>query len=228
VIGARVADPSMAEDLVQETLTRVLEVEGRLDAGSIGPYSIVIAQNLIRSQARTAERSARLAPRLLDPRVPDDPAQVTVEAEDRRALAAGLEELSVRDRDSLVAHDMHGVPRAEPAGHQGASSRTVDVRLTRARARLRVEYLVALHRVELPTPACRPVLLALSAGDKRRQGALCAGEHLLSCRPCAAWARSSCSGAALGLGCGRHWVLGAPPVGSAGIRSTPRPAARWR
>ncbi|HET6812817.1 MAG TPA: sigma factor [Actinomycetota bacterium] len=35
--------------------------------------------------------------------------------------------------------------------------------------RLRLDYLLALRRVELPTARCRPVLLALSAGDRRRQ-----------------------------------------------------------
>src|SRR3954452_930264 len=34
-------------------------------------------------------------------------------------------------------------------------------------------------------PRCRPVLLAVSAGDRRRQAALRAGPHLSTCRTCA-------------------------------------------
>ena len=185
VIGARVSDPSAVEDLVQETLARLLAVRARLDASSIAPYAIVTAQNLVRSQARAAERSARNAPRLLDPRQPDNPEELALAAEDRRAVQAALNELSQRDRESLVAHDGHGVPSADLPNHDGASARAVDVRLTRARARLRVEYVVALRRAELPTKVCRPVLLALSSGDKRQQRALHAGEHLLSCPTCA-------------------------------------------
>jgi len=62
----------------------------------------------------------------------------------------------------------------------------VAVRLSRARARLRVEYLVAFVNAEPPTPRCRPVLIALSSGDRRRQLSLDAGSHLLDCNFCSA------------------------------------------
>jgi serine/threonine-protein kinase RsbT len=48
-----------------------------------------------------------------------------------------------------------------------------------------VEFLLALEQSEPPTARCRPVLLALSAGDRRRQRDLDAGQHLLSCDWCA-------------------------------------------
>ncbi len=57
--------------------------------------------------------------------------------------------------------------------------------LARARARMRVEYVLVLRGVELPSDSCRSVLLALSIGDQRRQKALDAGSHLLSCATCA-------------------------------------------
>jgi hypothetical protein len=57
-------------------------------------------------------------------------------------------------------------------------------------ARLRLDYLLALRRVDrLPTARCRPVLLALSAGDRRRQLALDAGGHLMQCPTCASLSR---------------------------------------
>jgi anti-sigma regulatory factor (Ser/Thr protein kinase) len=61
----------------------------------------------------------------------------------------------------------------------------VAAQLNRARAKLRVEYLLALEQRQPPTPHCRPVLLALSAGDRRRQRDLDAGGHLLACAWCA-------------------------------------------
>jgi serine/threonine-protein kinase RsbT len=48
-----------------------------------------------------------------------------------------------------------------------------------------VEYLLELEQAEPPTARCRPVLLALSAGDRRRQRDLDAGGHLLACGWCA-------------------------------------------
>lgn len=58
--------------------------------------------------------------------------------------------------------------------------------LARARAKLRVNYLLAIRAIDLPTDRCQAVLNALSAGDRRRQRALDAGGHLLDCKVCAA------------------------------------------
>ncbi|HEY0127257.1 MAG TPA: anti-sigma regulatory factor, partial [Blastococcus sp.] len=52
-------------------------------------------------------------------------------------------------------------------------------------ARLRVEYLLAMTGQEPPTDRCRPVLLALSSGDRRRQREVDAARHLLECDFCA-------------------------------------------
>ena len=51
---------------------------------------------------------------------------------------------------------------------------------------MRVEYLLALQGVEPPTERCRPVLFALSSGDRRRQREVDAARHLLECEVCAA------------------------------------------
>ncbi|WP_220794661.1 ATP-binding protein, partial [Nocardioides pelophilus] len=57
-------------------------------------------------------------------------------------------------------------------------------RLHRLRARLRVEYLLA-DESEPPTERCRPVLLAFSARDRRRQRAVDSDGHRLECDFCA-------------------------------------------
>ena len=75
------------------------------------------------------------------------------------------------------------------AAEGGTSKGAVAMRLARARAGLRVEFVVAFRRVDLPTSRCRPVLLALSAGDRRRQHELGAAAHLLRCSTCAELAR---------------------------------------
>ena len=50
---------------------------------------------------------------------------------------------------------------------------------------MRVEYLLALQDVDPPTDRCRPVLFALSVGDRRRQREVDAARHLLECELCA-------------------------------------------
>jgi serine/threonine-protein kinase RsbT len=53
-----------------------------------------------------------------------------------------------------------------PGRGQAVDPGAVRIQLARTRARLGLDYLLALRRVELPTARCRPALLALAA----RQG----------------------------------------------------------
>ena len=95
-------------------------------------------------------------------------------------MAAALGRLSEDDRARLVAHEVDGMP-VEALAPVGSSVGTVRVRLARSRAKLRVEYLLALRGIELPSPKCRPTLLALAGGDRARQQTTATGRHLLEC-----------------------------------------------
>ena len=92
-------------------------------------------------------------------------------------MAAALAHLPEEDRARLVAHEVDGMP-VEAFTLPATSTGTARVRLARSRAKLRVEYLLALRGIEPPTTRCRPALLALAGGDRarqqtRRQGAIC-------------------------------------------------------
>lgn len=186
VVAARVADPHLVDDLVQETLTRVLEVRRSLEGGALLAYAVVSAQNLVVSEGRREDRRERLGPRLADLSQPESPEDAAMASEERRAVRRALHQLSRDERATLLAREVEGRDRASLAKELRASPGAVSLRLFRARAKLRVEYLLALGGAQPPTPGCRPVLLALSAGDRRRQRELDAGGHLLSCPSCAA------------------------------------------
>jgi anti-sigma regulatory factor (Ser/Thr protein kinase) len=96
-----------------------------------------------------------------------------------------LGKLPEQDREALVAHEVEGTDTITLAASRDSTPGAVAAQLSRARARLRVEYLLELEQAEPPTARCRPVLLALSAGDRRRQRDLDAGGHLLACTWCA-------------------------------------------
>jgi RNA polymerase sigma factor (sigma-70 family) len=185
VAKSRLKDPHTIDDVVQETLTRVLEVRHRLDDDALAPYAITIARNFIASLARGADRRRRNLYRLVDLRELPPPETIVLEEEDRSAIKRALSKLSSQDRDAVVAHHVARTDTATIARATESTPGRVAARLARARARLRVEYFVALNG-EPPTPRCRPVLVALSAADHRRQTALDAGAHLLDCRYCAA------------------------------------------
>jgi RNA polymerase sigma factor (sigma-70 family) len=185
VIGARVHDGHIVEDLVQETLTRVMAARQRLEPRTLAPYAVVTARNLTRSLATGEERSKRHAHRLIDLREPVLPEEEALRREESRAITTALGKLPEQDREALVAHEVEGLDTTTLAASRDSTPGAVAAQLSRARARLRVEYLLELEQAEPPTARCRPVLLALSAGDRRRQRDLDAGGHLLACAWCA-------------------------------------------
>ncbi|HYN16493.1 MAG TPA: sigma-70 family RNA polymerase sigma factor, partial [Actinomycetes bacterium] len=189
VVGARVRDPDTVDDLVQEALARVIAVRGRLDDEAVAPYAIVTARNLVTSMAREEERVRRHRPRLVDLSEPERPEDAALRREEAAAVEAALAGLPDHEREVVVAHEVEGVDTATLAEARSSTPGAVGVQLARARARLRLDYLLALRRVELPTARCRPVLLALSMGDRRRQLALDAGGHLMQCPTCASLSR---------------------------------------
>ena len=66
LVGARVADHAVAEDLVQETLARVLSAASRIEPGMLEPYAIVTARNLIASLWQEKDRHRRNEHRVVD------------------------------------------------------------------------------------------------------------------------------------------------------------------
>ncbi len=184
MVASRLHDPQGVDDVVQETLIRVMAVRDRLDADTLIPYAIVTARNMIAGQWRTDERRRRHEHVLADLRAPARPEEEVLQREDADALVAALAELPPRERDAIVAHELHGVDTQALAEEWGTSPGAVAAQLNRSRAKLRVEYLVAAEGEDPPTSQCRPVLLALSSGDRRRQVEVDAGHHLLDCEYC--------------------------------------------
>jgi RNA polymerase sigma factor (sigma-70 family) len=185
VVAARVRDPQVVDDLVQETFARLLQAGPRLDDGALAPFAVVLARNVAVSFVRARFTEARHRHRLVDLAEPDRPEERALRQEEARAVAEGLARLPARDRSALVANEVEGADTATLAAEFGSTPGAVAAQLARARAKLQVNYLLSIRGVDLPTDRCRSVLNALSAGDRRRQRALDAGGHLLDCEVCA-------------------------------------------
>ena len=185
VIAARVRDRHVVDDLVQEALTRVMAAQQRLEPRTLGRYAVVTARNLAISLAASESRNRRNAHRLVDPGQPALPEEEALRREENQAIATALGKLPKPERETLVAHEVEGQDTTTLAAMRRSTPGAVAAQLSRARARLRVEYLLALDQSKPPTSRCRPVLLALSMGDRRRQRELDADDHLLGCAWCA-------------------------------------------
>ena len=185
VIAARVRDPQVVDDLVQETFARLLQAGPRLDNGALAPFAVVLARNVAVSYVRGRSTETRHLHRLVELAEPDRPDERALRREEARAVAEGLACLPARDRSALVANEVDGADTATLAAEFGSTPGAVAAQLARARAKLRVNYLLSIRGVDLPTDRCRSVLNALSSGDRRRQRALDAGGHLLDCEVCA-------------------------------------------
>ena len=185
IVAARVQDPSTAEDLVQETLARVLAAVGRVEPGMLEPYAIVTARNVVASLWREQDRHRRNQHRVVDLLPSADVDDGVLAREEQDAVVRALTRLSERERETLLAHEVAGQDTRSLAGELGSTAGAVAAQLNRTRARLRVEYLLALEHADPPTDRCRPVLLAVSGGDRRRQREVDAARHLLECDLCA-------------------------------------------
>jgi RNA polymerase sigma factor (sigma-70 family) len=185
VVSTRVHDPHLVDDLVQETLARVMAARSRVEGETLAPYAVVTARNLVASLARRDERGRRLAHLLAKPDDVERPEEEVLRREERSLVGAALARLSASEREMLLAHEVGGKDTATIAASRGSTPGAIAAQLSRTRAKLRVEYLLAQHHVDPPTDRCRPVLLALSAGDRRRQRELDTAGHLLACEYCA-------------------------------------------
>src|SRR3954447_1820187 len=185
IVAARVPDQPTADDLGQETLARVLAAAARIEPGMLEPYAIVTARNVVTSLWRDRDRQRRHQHRVVDLRPPEAPDEDILAREDREAVTAALTRLTERERETLLAHEVSGRDTRSLAAELGSTAGAVAAQLNRTRARLRVEYLLAVERAEPASERCRPVLLAISGGDRRRQREVDAARHLLECALCA-------------------------------------------
>ena len=184
VVGSRVRDPHLVDDLVQETLAKVLAAWGRIEPATRVPYAITTARNVVASTWRQADTAQRHQHRVVDLLPAARPEDELLGREESGAVADALTRLPQQDRELMLAHDVEGRDLASLAAERQTTPGALAARLKRTRARMRVEYLLAMDRTEPPTPECRAVLMALSGGDRRRQNELDVGGHLLGCGFC--------------------------------------------
>jgi RNA polymerase sigma factor (sigma-70 family) len=185
VVASRVVDPQQVDDLVQETVARVMAARSRVERDTLEPYAIVTARNLVASLAQRELRARSKAHLLLDGDGDGErPEERTLRREEVSLVGAALANLPPAEREILLAHEVEGEDTAALAASHGSTPGAIAARLSRTRARLRVEYLLAQYG-EPPGERCRPVLIALSAGDRRRQRELDVQGHLLQCDFCA-------------------------------------------
>jgi RNA polymerase sigma factor (sigma-70 family) len=185
IVFSRVSNKAAAEDLVQETLVKVLAAANRIEPGMLEPYAITTARHLIVSMWRSQDVQRRNEHRVVEMGSVEAPDERLLIEEERAAVSAALEHLSEREQQTLLAHEVSGQDTRSLATELNSSAGAVAAQLNRTRARLRVEYLLALDDTEPPTDRCRPVLYALSGGDRRRQRDVDAARHLLECELCA-------------------------------------------
>lgn len=184
-LASRVHDGALVEDITQESVLKLVEARDRLGRDELAPYAVTVAKNLIIGGARSKAVAQRHLHRLASDGAPPAPDDLLLRKEDGRALRTTLEAMPDDDRELLVAHVVRGEDTASLAAARGGTAGGVAARLARARARARVDFLLASRGVALPSDQCRAVLLSLSAADKRRQGALDADGHVSECSTCA-------------------------------------------
>jgi RNA polymerase sigma-70 factor (ECF subfamily) len=128
-------DPSLAEEITQETFVRAWILVGEIRLGTVKAYLLTIARNLYRAERTRASHQVSLQDTHLDPK----PGPRAV-AEGRLELAEvlrALQALPEIDRAVLLMHVQDGLPYATIATALGLSVAAVKVKVHRARLKLR-------------------------------------------------------------------------------------------
>lgn len=127
-------DVHLADDVAQETVTRVLAEDAPTDL----PYLFRVALNLVRSEARRTRRRASTGEpeRVADPRAPE-PVERLVAEEERTRLWRALGDLPERERIALVLRFGEGMSCADVARALGTNPNAVSCLLHRGKERMR-------------------------------------------------------------------------------------------
>ena len=144
---ARMAGPSGADDVMQETFLKIHQGLPRFDpAGSLKSYVFAIARNAVRDYWKYEARR-RTAPLAIDPADPrqDAPAERIERDERWRALLAAVRELPSEQREVFLLREEADLPFHEIARITGAPLNTVLGRMHYAMESLRAK-LHELHR----------------------------------------------------------------------------------
>src|SRR3954469_17833786 len=108
IVAARVGSHPAAEDVVQETLVRVLAARDRIEPGMLEPYAITTVRNVVATLWRQQDRTARNQHRAHDPSEPHQAEDLVVASEEQEAMARAVRRLTDREREALLAHEVDG------------------------------------------------------------------------------------------------------------------------
>lgn len=121
IVRARVGQHPGADDLVQETLVRVLAAAGRIEPGMLEPYAIATARNVVTSMWRDNDRQRRNQHRVVDLHPVETPDEQVIAGEEQSAVAQALARLS--ERETLLAHEVAGQDTQEHGRGDGVNGR---------------------------------------------------------------------------------------------------------
>jgi RNA polymerase sigma-70 factor (ECF subfamily) len=128
-------DPSLAEEICQETFVRAWVTPGAIRGGTVKAYLLRIARNLYRDELLRKARQAALADGVLDPK--PGPEAILRGRLELDAVLRALQVLSEMDRAALLMSAQDGLSYAEIAATLDVSVAAVKVRIHRARLRLK-------------------------------------------------------------------------------------------
>ncbi|WP_230291552.1 RNA polymerase sigma factor [Croceicoccus sp. Ery5] len=130
----RTACPDEAQDLVQETFTRVIGHDVPTTLRNPSGYLTRIAQNLLRDRAKVARRRSADLHFSYEGDLPSstDPVHLLEVRNMLDWLEAAMLELPVTTREVFMAHRIEGLTYAEIAGRSGLTIKQVEKAIARA------------------------------------------------------------------------------------------------
>ncbi len=143
----RVLNKEISEDIVGDAFLKAMADKASFDdqRPSFGPWLYAITRNTMMDFFRKTKK-AQMVSLESQEHLPgtDDPTQFFFAREDVRCLYSFLKQLSDKEREIIALRYWGGMSYAQIATHTGLSGKNVSVILTRAIAKLRKNWAVAM------------------------------------------------------------------------------------
>lgn len=128
-------DPSLADDICQETFVRAWVAPQRIREGTVKAYLLRIAKNLYSDELKRRARSGSLETDILDSR--PGPPSIAADRSELASVLHALQTLREIDRAALLMSAQEGMSHAEIGAALDLSVAAVKVKIHRARMHLK-------------------------------------------------------------------------------------------
>lgn len=133
-----VGDKDKAQDVVQETYCRAIEIETRTDIENKRAYLYTMARNIVFDESKYKKKASKVIYEENSHIIPQSqqPEEITIKQNQEEILMEIVKTLPQRSKQAFILFTIDGYTRKEISLKMGISSNAVEKHITRATAKI--------------------------------------------------------------------------------------------